>query len=91
MCDGYYDYQTHTIFVLYTLAFYNGAAVQFELNDSYSSDYYSSPLFHINWGQHGYYNGNFYDGYLCFTNGSNEQRNYSSNDRQELIISKPAI
>lgn len=89
VCDGMWNYETHIVFVLYTLIFENGKPIGFEKNDaSYSIDYVSTPSYHINWGQYGLYNGNFYDDRLMYTNSFDKNRNYSSNDRQELLISK---
>lgn len=86
VCDGMYYYDFETRFVLFTLRFINGEPVELEQNESYSTFYNSSVFFHINWGQGGNYNGYFYDGNLVYTNNSGQQRNYSSNDRQELIL-----
>lgn len=86
ICDGCYKYSTQTQYVLFTLSFINGSPDGFEQTESYTNCYYSTPLYHINWGHEGVYDGYYFDSYLHYVNGFGEHRNYSSNDRQELLF-----
>lgn len=86
VCDGFYKSQTTTNFVLYTLVFDCGSPIAFEENQCYTAYNYFDPVFHINWGQGGNYNGYYHDSSLIYTRPDGIQRSYTSNERQEILL-----
>lgn len=86
VCDGIYNYSTETRYVLFTLEFQNGSPVGFVQNESYSEYYYPPTMFHINWGHGGHFNGFYLDSNMRYIDTGGYQHNYSSWDRQELLL-----
>ena len=89
VCDGYRSWETATEFTLFTLVIDMGQLEGFEENDSQISRYASSTLFHFVFGfGNSEFNGYYNDGLLALRDSTGSVlANYSSSDRQEILIS----